>query len=427
MLSNRQPRVLTDHRMDIQRPNVEKRRNRRYLIGSAAAVVFVGLFATAWSLGTRPPAIDRDDIWTGEVRRGELVHEISATGTLVAVELRAVTNRSEGVVEEIHVLPGHVVGPDDVLIQMSSPTLEDELVDARWELAAAEAEDKLSQMEAENRYVDLVADVARADADYESSRLELEALEELDEAQLDIERARLRTAQLRKSQEAEHARLDGYEAFRDAQAAAGLAHLSQLREKVARLEARVDDLAVRAGGHGVVQEVNVEEGQRLQAGEAVARIVNPDRLIARIGVAERDAASVQIGLPVRLEIGRNVIRGSVTRIDPTVRDRLVTIDVALEDAEDAPIRPDLSVTARIELQRIADALVLARPVGLRDAYETVELFRLERGGSRARRVEVEIGRASAREVEIVSGLEAGDEVVLADLSDWADVPMLRIR
>lgn len=133
--------------MDIKLPDPQKKRRARRLAALAAAAGFIALLATAWALANRPPAIDRDDIWTGRVTRGELVHEVTASGTLVALELRAVTNRNEGVVEAIRVLPGDVVEPDDVLIEMSSPTLEEELVDARWQLAAAEAERKLAEME----------------------------------------------------------------------------------------------------------------------------------------------------------------------------------------------------------------------------------------------------------------------------------------
>src|SRR5690606_10621497 len=278
------------------------------LIGAAAAAgVFIALMATAWALANRPPAIERDDIWTARVSRGELVHEVSASGTLVALELRAVTNRSEGVVEAISVLPGHTVEPDDVLIEMSSPALEEELADTRWQLAAAEAEQKLAEMESENRYLDIVAQLASAEAEYTTARLELEAHEELREeqitAELEIERARLKAQQLQKRMEAERARLASYSGYREAQDESQRSKVAQLREKVARLESRVDDLSVRARMHGVVQEINVEEGERLSQGHAVARIVNPSRLIARIGVSERDAALVETGLPVRLELG----------------------------------------------------------------------------------------------------------------------------
>lgn len=414
--------------MDVKRPDAQKRRHRRVAAGAAAALACALLVALGLSLAGRPPAVDGESLWSARVMRGELVHEISAAGSLVAPELRAVTNRSEGVVERIHVLPGHAVGPDDVLIEMSGPQLEDELGDARWDLQAARAEERLRRVELENNYLDVVAQVANAEAEYTAAQLDLEAKQELGEASsaLETERARLATEQWRKRLDAEQARLDRFDEYRSAQEAAAEARLAQLEQQVARLGERVEDLNVKAGIDGVVQEVNVEEGERLTAGQAVARIVNPKHLIARVGVSERDADRVRLDLPVRLEIGRQTVKGRVTRIDPTVRDRLVTVDVALASGAPASLRPDLSVTARIELGRVDDTLVLDRPVNLRDENETLELFRLD-GDERAERVTVEFGRASARQVEILSGLEAGDRVILADMSDWQSEPVVRIR
>lgn len=415
--------------MDIKRPDVNKRRHRRLVMGAAGALGCILLLVLGFSLAGRPPAVDGDGLWSSRVTRGELVHEISAAGSLVAPELRAVTNRSDGVVEAVHVLPGHIVEPADVLLEMSSPQLEDELEDARWDLAAGRAEETLLQVELENAYLDIVAQAANAEAEYTSARLDVEAKQELGAASSTIEkeRARLAAEQWLKRFEAEQARLDRFAEYRAAQEAATEARLSQLEQRVERLAARVEDLQVKPGIHGVVQEINVEEGERLTAGQAVARVVNPSRLIARVGVSERDAARVELGLPVRLEVGRDVIKGKVTRVDPTVRDRLVTVDVALDPGAPTTLRPDLSVTARIELERVDDALVLDRPVNLRDEHETLELFRLAAGGDRAERVTVEIGRASARQVEILSGLADGDRVILADMSDWVGEPVVRIR
>lgn len=415
--------------MDVRRPDASKRHRLRLAAYAGAALGCVLLAALGVSLAGRPPAVDGDGLWSGRVTRAELVHEISAAGSLVATELRAVTNRSDGVVERIHVLPGHAVVPDDVLIEMSSPQLEDELAAARWDLARARAEETLLQFELESEYLNRDVAVANAEADYTSARLDLEATEELGAAASEIEkeRARLAAEQLAKRLEAERRRLARFDDYQAAQQAAAEAQLAQLEQQVARLQTRVDELSVRAGLEGVVQEINVEEGERLNAGQAVARVVNPKHLIARVGVSERDAARVRLDMPVRLEVGRDTLKGTVTRIDPTVRDRLVTVDVALEPGAPESLRPDLSVTARIELERVDDTLVLDRPVSLRDENETLALFRLDEDGDRAERVTVEVGRASARQVEIVDGLAVGDRVILADMSDWQEEPEVRIR
>lgn len=417
--------------MDIQRPASNAKRNRHIGLAGLAAVALASLTTIAVRLAARPVGVDGDALWSAVVMRGEFIHEIAAAGSLIAPEIRSVTNRSEGVVERIAVLPGHVVTPDDVLIELSSPQLADELQDARYELEAAEAEERLRQAEAADRLLDLRASVASAEAEYTSARLESEAQSALGEAQivsaLDIEQARIRAEQLLKRLEAEQAKLDRYPQTRAAQDDAAMAKLEQQRQKLRRLEEQFEDLAVRAGITGVVQEIGIEEGERLTAGSEVAKIVNPKLLIARVRVSERDAARVEIGQPVRLEMARETIDGRVTRIDPTVRERLVTVDVELVGDVGSSLRPDTSVTARIELDRVADTVLLDRPTGLRDEQEAIQLFRLIDDGQRAERVTVEVGRASSRQVEILSGLEPGDAVILADMSEWTTEPVVRIR
>lgn len=431
MLSSDVP--ITDVRqgMDILRPDSRKLRQHKWLMAAAGAAALVLLVGLAWNLGHRAPAVDGSTLWSDTVTRGELVREVSASGTLVAPELRAVTNRSEGVVEQIRVLPGRVVAADDVLLDMSSPPLEDALAKARWQLQAAQAEEKLLQVELENRYLDSVAQLADAEAEYTNAKLELEAYEQLADQRvisaIEARRKRLRAEQWLKRLEAEKARHANFSQYRQEREKATQARLAELQQEVQRLQGNVSDLHVKAGARGVVQEVNVEAGQRLAAGEAVARVVNPDHLIARVKVSERDAPQVLPGLPVHLQLAQHEIVGKVVRVDPTVRERLVTVDVKLVTEPLPPLRPDLSVTARIELERAANVLVLNRPVGLKDEYQTVELFVLDSDGDSARRVKVRIGRTSARQVEVLGGLQAGERVILADLSEFRDATEIRIR
>jgi HlyD family secretion protein len=414
--------------LDIQRPASNKRRNRRIAGVGAAVLALLALTAVAVSLASRPPGVDGDALWSARVTRGEFIHEVSANGTLVAPEIRAITNRSDGVVERIVVLPGHVVEPEDVLVELSSPQIQNDLEDARFEFEAAEAEERLRQARAEDALLDMRASVASAEAEYTSARLESDAKAALGQvaSALEVEQARIRADQLFERLEAERAKLARQPDTRAAEDAAAVAKLAQQRQKVMRLQRQADDLLVRAGMSGVVQEINVEAGERATAGTDIARIVNPKLLIARVRVSERDEPRVEIGQSVRLEIGRDTLEGRVSRIDPTVRDRLVTLDVDLVGEPRATLRPDTSVTARIELDRVPDTLLLDRPVQLRDEDETVALFRRV-DDARAERVTVEVGRASPRQIEILDGLAPGDDVILADMSEWVDEPLVRIR
>lgn len=75
--------------------------------------------------------MDAELVWTGEVKQGEFIREVTGAGSLVALELRTISNRGEGVIERILVPPGRVVVPDEVLVELSSSTLPDDLLKAR--------------------------------------------------------------------------------------------------------------------------------------------------------------------------------------------------------------------------------------------------------------------------------------------------------
>lgn len=417
--------------MDVQRPATNRRRNRRILAGGAAGIGFASLTVIAWSVAQRPPGVDGDLIYSGDVRSGEFVYEITGAGSLYAPEIRSISNQSEGIVERIYVLAGEAVEPDDVLMELSSPSLQQELADAVAELEAAEADEILRRAEAEDDRISLESALADAQAQYEVAKLEADAAELLKaqgaSSELEYQSKVNAAAAQRRRMAAAQQQFDRYPETRQARDDAASAKLDQQRRKVQRLRDKVDDLEVRAGVSGVVKEVAVEEGQRLSAGTEVAKVVNPDFLIARVGVSERDAALVDLGQPVRLEMGRESIAGRVSRIDPAVSDRLVTVDIDLVGKPRRQLRPDLTVTARIEIDRVPETLVLDRPAGLRDDQQRVDLFRLADDGKRAELASVEIGRVSAREVEILSGLHAGDRVILADMSGWLEEPVIRIR
>ncbi|MGY6588055.1 MAG: efflux RND transporter periplasmic adaptor subunit [Wenzhouxiangella sp.] len=397
-------------------------------LGSLALIVLVSL---ALVLLNRSPSVNSDRLWYGDVVEGELLREVSAAGTLVAPRIRAVTNRNPGVVEEVLVLPGDAVEGDTVLLIMSSPDLEEDLAQARWDLAAVEADEAVQTVEIQNRELDLIAQLAQAESEYTSALIELQAQEELEQAQvfsaIEVERSRLRVEQLKRRLEAEQARSQRAPEHRAAQQSASQARLARQRDKVNHLESLIDQLQVSAGSVGVIQEVNVQEGERLAAGELVARIVDPEHLIARLRVPEREASDVLIGLPVRLELGREIIEGEVLRVDPTARDRHIDVDVALVSESLPALRPDQGINGRIELERLDQVVVIPRPSQARQEGQRLSLFVVSANGRRARQVDVELGRLSSREAEVLSGLSPGERVILADMSEFADVESVRLR
>ena len=105
---------------------------------------------------------------------------------------------------------------------------------------------------------------------------------------------------------------------------------------------QVSDLQVKAGMHGILQQVPLDEGQRVAAGDNLARVGDPSLLKAELRIAETQAKDIQIGQTAEIDTRNGVIPGHVVRIDPAVQNGTVTVDVTLEwsaPARCAP-RPD---------------------------------------------------------------------------------------
>ena len=189
---------------------------------------------------------------------------------------------------------------------------------------------------------------------------------------------------------------------------------------------QLDQLHVRPGIDGVLQELDVEVGQQVTPGTILARVAQPSHLKAELKIAETQAKDVAIGQKASIDTHNGTVLGHVTRIDPSVQNGTVSVDVALDGTLPPGSRPDLSVEGTIEIERLADVLSTGRPVH-GDTDSTVGLFKVMDDGSEAVRVQVKLGRTSVNSVEILQGLAAGDQVILSDMSAWDNFDRVRLR
>jgi HlyD family secretion protein len=174
---------------------------------------------------------------------------------------------------------------------------------------------------------------------------------------------------------------------------------------------------VRAGMPGVLQVLPVEVGAQIQPGANLARVADPTRLKAEVRIAETQAKDIQIGQLASIDTRNGLVAGRVARVDPSVQNGTVTVDVSLNGELPKGARPDLSVDGTIELERLDDVIFVGRPA-FGQERSTVGIFKLDADGVYAERTQVQLGRSSVNTIEIVSGLQPGDRVVLSDMTQY---------
>jgi HlyD family secretion protein len=211
-----------------------------------------------------------------------------------------------------------------------------------------------------------------------------------------------------------------------AQIAADKARLDQLTSTLALRQRQADALKVRAGIVGVLQLVPVQEGQQVVSGANLARVARPDVLRAELHIAETQAKDVVLGQSVKVDTRNGIADGKVERIDPSVQNGTVQVDVDLQGKLPPGARPDLSVEGTIEIERLADVLYVGRPA-FGQPNGDVRLFRVDPANGIAERVPVHLGRSSVNLIEIGKGLKQGDQVILSDTSTWDAYDRIRLN
>ena len=191
-------------------------------------------------------------------------------------------------------------------------------------------------------------------------------------------------------------------------------------------KSQVDALHVRAGIDGVLQLVPVEVGQHVTPGTNLARVADPKVLKAEIKIAETQAKDVLPLQKATIDTRNGIVNGHVARVDPSVINGTVTVDVTIDDPLPPGARADLSVDGTVELENLKNVMYVGRPVH-GASQSTISLFKLTPDGSEAVRTNVKLGRSSVNTVEILDGLQVGDRVILSDMSQWDNYDRIRLK
>jgi HlyD family secretion protein len=415
--------------MDIARPsNARQKRIRRVLYGvvGLAGVLLITLGLSR--LKPAAPSVERATVWIDTVKRGPMVREVRGLGTLVPENIRWIPATTVGRVERIVLRPGITVSADAVILELSNPALQQELEDTQLKLRAAEASLTNLRVQMQNDYLQQQASTASIEADSKKAALQADVNEQLAAkdlvSTLVLKQSKLDADQLAARYQMAVKQLASHAESMPARLAVQQAELDQVRAILQLKQRQVDELHVRAGVAGVLQVVPVDVGQQVAPGTNLARVADPSRLKAELKIAETQAKDIQIGQAASIDTRDGLVDGRVVRIDPSVQNGTVTVDVVMDGPLPKAARPDLSVDGKIELERLNDVLYVGRPA-FGQEQSAVGLFKLNPGG--AARAQVKLGKSSVNTVEVLSGLSVGDQVILSDMSAWDAFDRIRLQ
>lgn len=405
-----------------------------YGVGALAVIIVTVMLS---KLKPAAPTVERSIVSIDSVRQGDMIREVRGPGTLVPEYVRQVTTLASARIDRIVAEVGQHVEPNTVLLEMSNPdvdiqamTAEQQYNDARVNLVNTRVSLQRGVLSQETALAAAnTADVTASQQAAEAEGLLQKKL--ISPFEYNTRKAAAEEAATR--HRVAEKELELLRATIDSQIAAQEQNVDRLKQIAAFRESVKTALTLRAGDSGVLQELaagaggtRLEPGQYVNAGQTLAKVVQPGKLLARIRIPETQAKDVAIGQPATVDTRNGIVNGRVARIDPAPQGGTITVDISLTGPLPAGARPDLNVDGTIQIQKLTNVVYTGRPAYGQDGA-TVGMFKLDPDGEGAERVQVRLGVSSVNAVQILAGLKPGDKVILSDMTQWDNAERVRIK
>jgi HlyD family secretion protein len=417
--------------VDIARsPEVKRKKKiRRIIYAAIGLLAIVGVTIGVSRLRPAAPGVDRATVWVDTVKRGPMIRQVRGSGTLVPENIRWIPATTSGRVEKLVLRPGAQVTPTTVILEMSNPDLQQQVMDAQLAFKSAEAAYENKRADLQSQLLNQEVGVTTLESQHKQAANTLAANEDLYKdkliSELQLKGYRAAEEDLKNQLAVAKQRLEISKAGMKSQLAPQEAEVNQRRAVLDLRVKQIDDLKVKAGMTGVLQVLPVEVGQQVAAGANVARVADPTVLKAELRIAETQTKDIRIGQVAEVDTRNGTVPGKVTRIDPASTNGTVGVDVSLEGALPPGARPDLSVDGTVRLEKLDDVIFVGRPA-FGQEESTITLFKLTPDGE-AHRTKVVLGRSSVSQIEIKEGLQPGDQVILSDMSSYDQFDRVRLN
>jgi hypothetical protein len=414
--------------VDIKR--APKPKTKKYLLGGAAIAGILIVTVAINRLEPASPTVERATLMIDSVRRGTMIREVHAPGVLTPEHVKIIAAVTAGRVEQLPLRAGVPVTPTTLLVELSNPDVQLQLLEAQRALTAAEGALITLRTSLRNQRLTQESQIATLRTQVADAKRQIEVTQALDKKGLasasEVAQARDRMREFSERQQLAEEQLKTMVESNEREIALQAAQVERLRSILQFQQSRVNSMMVMAGENGVLQELPLELGQWVNPGMILARVSQPGRLKAVLRVPETQAKDIAVGQRAKIDTRNGIVDGHVMRADLAAQNGTVTVEVALDGELPRGARPDLSVDGTIEIERLQDVMYVGRPA-YGQAESTVGLFKLDPDGATASRVNARLGRASVNTIQVLGGLGVGDKVIISDMSAYDNTNKVRLK
>jgi HlyD family secretion protein len=407
-------------------PSDGARRRRRLMVvlgcSAGALILIFGLVVRSWV--SSKVVIPRARVRIATITRGTFVRDVAADGLVVVANSPTLFSSAIGTVT-FNVVAGAAVCERQVLAIVDSPVLNNELARERATLEGLEVAVERQGIETHRQILESKQTVDLATTQVRATQRELERMKS------GIEQGVVAHRDLDKAQDArDDARLTYDHAVSNARLQENSLTFDLKNKRtdverqkfvVADLERRVEALTVRSPVKGMVGSLLVNQRAAVTENAGLLTVVDLSALEVEFSVSESYAADLAIGMSADINYAGKNYHSTVTAISPEVQQNQVKGRVRFADLPPLGLRQNQRVNVRIVLDQRNNVLKVERG-GFVDAGSVA--YRVQ--GDIATKVSVTLGPMSVGEVQILSGLNAGDQIIVSSISDFGDAPQVHL-
>jgi multidrug resistance efflux pump len=415
--------------VDIKR--APQKNTKKYILYGLGLVGIAIVTVALVRLKPASQSVDRLTLIIDSVKRGDMIRDVSAPGTLVPEHIRIIAATTAGRVETLPLRPGAQVTPGTIIVELSNPDVDLQVLQYDQTLSQAIAAQASLRSQLEQSRMSQENALASLKTQYRLAERNAMVFDSLDKRGLasrnEVDAAHDQVQELKTRLDLETARLEEIKRSAIEQIALNDQQVRNTRAILEEQRKRKQSMKVIAGEGGVLQTLPLEYGQWVNPGMELARVAQPGRLKAILRVPDTQAKDVAVGQTVTIDLHNNsTVKGRVLRADPAAQSGNVTVEVSIDETLPAGVRDGQTIDGRIEIENLKDVMYVGRP-SYGTAPGNVGIWKLTPDGKEATMIPVELGSASVSAVQVKRGLAVGDKIIISDMSGYEDAQHIRIK
>lgn len=405
---------------------VVSRKKKRFigLVAFSVIVLIAGILLLRSSFAS---SIKKSSITTAVVETGSVENTIDASGEVLPEFEEVITSPINASIQNVLVDAGTSVKTGQSILTLDKSLSQTEYEKLKFLLASKHNDIQKLKLELDKSFYDIKSNnsikqlrINSLEADVENAKRLFKAgggtREDIDKAVLSLKVANEEKLQL------ENEIRSKQQTMQVEMKEAGIAAAIQQNDLNA-LERKLKLANIVATRDGVVTWVNKNIGTTIKEGETLTRIANLSSFKVQGSISDGQLDHLQNGMSAIVRINDTQLKGTVTNIQPTIQNGIVTFNVQLEERNNSLLRPNLKVDIFLVTASKGNTIRVANGPAFTGAA-TQDIFVLSNG--KAVRRTVNIGLTNFDYVEIKDNVKPGEIIITSDMTPYKNAKEITI-